>query len=708
MEGYANFINFMNYASWAVSPSGSAWYHDLVCQDRGDRDIRKAAMEMYDQRSCQVTLVELHAHEEYIEKTGGEYSLLYVKDGCALIQSGEDRFVVPERMLTVRRLSDRSGESFGSMARTIAGKDGADAPGLEVLEDTATLQEYRGKLADNAGQIQKVLDEAEAVRKRKEEEVEAFRRELDKKYAGQVAELEEQKALMEAKKAELERRMYFLETQIYAVQCFLGETVRFVKLCSGRRAPRLSFLVVNQKFRFLDEELGKYFALSEVDGDDAGLFEDILKNREDIRELFCPTEKGISFVRISREGIGYAASDQVANVLKTYRKFRGKMTAVLVRDGENLYIGWADEEKISVSGEKVFNRPGTSVSYSSLDDEKEMERVDPESTEKDMVSRYFLYAILQGLLKRGDIISVPRGSEMGLSSSLVRFASGEGGIEEKRYPPLTDLIAKYSAPAEKGDMVLTLLRVTRDDLYRSTRNMSYNNNRGRGERNLTHDVSIPDCSVKQINLVTHEYAATVLCRCSEEKEETKHTCELPRKMDPEEALQYIASKTWDFSEKYSRSLQKRIRRYPVSVSEVSDTPHCYISCVKEYCRGQYDSTVKKARANLEVFSDEYINLTFLNSVWVAYAISHQNIGTIQAGNKDIDSYAHLIKYLQKALDFLKKREEEEAELLGAYIDVGACPEWPVYLSEWKFGQGIHAVNKRNARKAAGYIVWRMS
>ena len=257
-------------------------------------------------------------------------------------------------------------------------------------------------------------------------------------------------------------------------------------------------------------------------------------------------------------------------------------------------------------------------------------------------------------------------------------------------------------------MVLTLLRVTRDDLYRSTRNMSYNNNRGRGERNLTHDVSIPDCSVKQINLVTHEYAATVLCRCSEEKEETKHTCELPRKMDPEEALQYIASKTWDFSEKYSRSLQKRIRRYPVSVSEVSDTPHCYISCVKEYCRGQYDSTVKKARANLEVFSDEYINLTFLNSVWVAYAISHQNIGTIQAGNKDIDSYAHLIKYLQKALDFLKKREEEEAELLGAYIDVGACPEWPVYLSEWKFGQGIHAVNKRNARKAAGYIVWRMS
>lgn len=40
----------------------------------------------------------------------------------------------------------------------------------------------------------------------------------------------------------------------------------------------------------MDEELGKYLALYDVDGDDAGLFEDILKNREDLRDLFCPGE----------------------------------------------------------------------------------------------------------------------------------------------------------------------------------------------------------------------------------------------------------------------------------------------------------------------------------------------------------------------------------------------------------------------------------
>ena len=50
----------------------------------------------------------------------------------------------------------------------------------------------------------------------------------------------------------------------------------FTQLVTGRHADTDVPVVIYQKLRYMDEELGKYLALYDVDGDDAGLFEDIL------------------------------------------------------------------------------------------------------------------------------------------------------------------------------------------------------------------------------------------------------------------------------------------------------------------------------------------------------------------------------------------------------------------------------------------------
>ena len=49
----------------------------------------------------------------------------------------------------------------------------------------------------------------------------------------------------------------------------------------------------------------------------------------------------------------------VSNVLDTYKKFHGKQIGILIRNGENLYVGWTDEEKVRIKDENVYLKPET-------------------------------------------------------------------------------------------------------------------------------------------------------------------------------------------------------------------------------------------------------------------------------------------------------------------------------------------------------------
>lgn len=54
-------------------------------------------------------------------------------------------------------------------------------------------------------------------------------------------------------------------------------------------------------------------------------------------------------------------------------------------------------------------------------------------------------------------------------------------------------------------MMLTMQRITRDDVYDFKRKYeAYNNDRGRGGKNRTHDVSISDCKVYPVNLIDRD------------------------------------------------------------------------------------------------------------------------------------------------------------------------------------------------------------
>ena len=100
---------------------------------------------------------------------------------------------------------------------------------------------------------------------------------------------------------------------------------------------------------------------------------------------------------------------------------------------------------------------------------------------------------------------------------------------------------------------------------------------------------------------------------------------------------------------------------------------------------------------MEIEEGEYLNLTYLNSVYVLYAIQNRKIGGWIVGRQCMD-YSNSIQYLNIALEYLRKREEKEAELLEKYMDL--YPDWQVDLSEWRLENGYHRLTDTRAKKFA--------
>lgn len=139
-------------------------------------------------------------------------------------------------------------------------------------------------------------------------------------------------------KSELEQTLFLLETQIYGIRCYLGEVVNFHKICEGEPAACSEPVIVHQKIRFLDEEMGKAVSIYGFNGSDEAqnTFLHLLKYRSDIRQMFAPDERCITILRISRTGTVKGVSDVVANSLQDYKTYHGGQLAILVKNGAEL------------------------------------------------------------------------------------------------------------------------------------------------------------------------------------------------------------------------------------------------------------------------------------------------------------------------------------------------------------------------------------
>lgn len=83
-----------------------------------------------------------------------------------------------------------------------------------------------------------------------------------------------------------------MDTEIYSIRCYMGEVINFLPITKGKHAPEKEPVVIYQKVRYLDEELGKWVSIYGYDGNSESL--DMFENywlREKIYRKFSHQRK---------------------------------------------------------------------------------------------------------------------------------------------------------------------------------------------------------------------------------------------------------------------------------------------------------------------------------------------------------------------------------------------------------------------------------
>lgn len=665
---------------------------------------------------------ELMDEIDYYSSMDISFGLIYTDDKFTVFCSANNYYLLPSKYLDIELYMDYENVSMSNL-RLLTGTSGADMLPAELND--VSIADVKEQINEKKDMLKRKQKEIEDLEEEKRAELEAFKRELEEKFKDKMELLNAKMDEFNEMKEHLEKQIFVLESEIYGIRCYTGEVVDFKAIKTGKNADKKAPLVVYQKLRYLDEELGKIMSIYGFEGSSSSIeyFEELLKSRSDIQELFAPGEKSLSVIKISRSGEIFASSDVFANILKSYKKYHGQTLALLLKNGDNIWISWLDEERISIKDGFVFFNP-KEQSISSEDEYVINTSVD------EKLSRYYIFSILQGICDSGKLISFPEKINVMTESPYVVFSMADNWLINDKYGDISDIIKRTESQIKKGDMVLTMQRITRDDIYGRNVYASYNNDRGRGDKNRTHDVSISNCTIYPINQVdvTKVYAIYSL-----EYPYAYDTIETPSRyggyhltrnftelqgpprihesrftsmndMFRNDKIKNLAPNMDDFFEWFYGNFRDGYKEptvcdgrgvlYKYLRYEVKEVEYEYFISEEKDPNWR---TGKSARANMQVYKDEILNLTFLNSVYVRYAIVNNKVKNWRIGGKTID-FSYAIRYLNTALAYLDEREKEEAAMLSEYMDLYS--DWQVDVSEWRLKKGYHRLTPTRAKAFA--------
>lgn len=634
----------------------------------------------------------------------GVFSFLY-------LGNPNDGIIVPE---PEKYLDVVPGKDFSDMTpaqvRMALGAEKAPAEMALVPAEAEqlTAASIKETLSGNKASIDALENEMDNVRKNKtsglaeiQAQMDKLKAELDAKKEKLMAELNQKKAEMEAMKEQLEGQIYLLDSQIYAIQCYAGEVVKFARIRSGKNAPSSEPIVIYQKLRFLDEDLALLASIYSIDWREMDMFESFLKNSPLALDTFAPNERCVMLVRLSRSGKRIAEFDELPcqNLLQSYEYFHGRTVGIIIRNGENLYLGWTDEERVHIDDDliisQVINIDSEPMEEKEFVFASDRERYISEQKEQrkrlldGLISRSFIYNILQGIVDHSNILPLPVGVKLSKQSEYVVYSVADKWLTDNKYGGFTDIVKRCNETVQKGDMLLTVQHLVPERSAFSPSH-TWENTRGRGERNRTHDCSVDDCTLYPANLVEYDTPVPMI-RYRWKKE--PDWWELKKNPD--------LKPYWAESVTEKKSAETLMPVDAEIIEEYDEkTRHVFVSIEKTDTWYYGRTSDKLARANFELIESEYINLTYINSVWLEYVITNKSLGGWRIANKAVD-YAYAIRYLKTALDFIRSREANEKTLLDA-VDPSICKDsdWPLKLSEWKMKMGVRNITEFQAKRFA--------
>lgn len=668
---------------------------------------------------------------------------------ACVVGYSEHKFLMPVEFFEIEELKDYSMLTVSEL-KAIGGSV-TETSNLPVnMNDVSKgklndiRSEYEQKAEELKNQAKDIKDAKTGELAEIQKKIEKMQTALRKKQEVLMAELDKKKAELAEQQAILNNQIYMLDTQIYSIRCYLGEIIDFKKITNGISVPAEKPLFICQKIRYINEELGKYMGMYNIPitEESSDTFIEILKNRIDLRHLFSPYDKCITILKASRTGKYKGAAENVQNLLKDYEMYHGKQIAILVRNGDNFYIGWTDEEKIGISDENVFYVPKTD-SFTGADEDV----IETKSSKSDMVSRMFILSIIQGIKDNTNMISLPKDVNIFKPNEYIVFSAAEGWIEDHTYGTYEEILNKSKdIPLKEGDYILTTMNIGRDDDFRS-RNDSYNNDRGIGDKNRTHDAHIPGLKVLPINKVLYDavieyeiekykavidenkkspypdsyyYKATNECIGTDKATyeidfETWREIKKNHDDNTEYLINYFNRHNKDYLH-YKNTFHYKVKSYidntvngeienayvikAVGIKSISYIPHYFISVDgSNYWSGN------GYKVNMEIYNREYHPLAYLCPTWIRYCIKTANIGYINLCGATM-TYADLLQDFNIMLEHLNKVQEQEREYLikaGLHDWLSNTPDWDVIVTEWRIANRKRKLTETSARTFAKYI-----
>lgn len=706
MLGTAIFRNLDELEAWLKRLSmedGSALYQSCLAESK-DKDVRNLLISAikpdywldekstlrYWQEQKQRLVDRARKMASYCASYGQQLYVQEWHDGkFALLHTGNPNNCVviphPEQFLDFTPAKDYSNLTPAALRAQLNASGDIAAIVPADAGSKLTQQGVQSELDAKVSELNGLKQEMEDVKNANVGELVELKRQMEELQAKMEAKKNEMMAELKARKAEMERvkeqmegQIYLLSSQIYAIQCYAGEVVKFTKIREGKNAPDTEPIVIHQKLRFLDEDLGRLASLYEIQWEKLDLFEEFLKHSPAALDTFAPNERCIMLVRLSRTGKQQGRDDRLpySNLLTDYEYFHGRTVGIIIRNGENLYLGWTDEDRVHISDDliisQVIEETSAAPEFKSDFDRERWERRQKEEKKRvldGLISRSFIYNILQGIIDNSPILPLPEGVKLNKQSEYVIYSVADKWLADCRFESFTTLVERCNEKVTKGDMLLSVQHLIAEPGYGKHYTGAWENPRGRGDRNRTHDCYVSDCTIYPANLIEFDEPVTML------------------RYGYGNGFTSVTRKEGSHLAPGTKILEEFVQQ----------ARHIYVSVEKSES-GYLGHT--PARANFEVHDHEFINLTYMNSVWLEWVITNKSLGgwTIQGHPVD---YAYAIRYLKTALDFVRKREAQEKELLDA-VDTGICkdPDWPVRLSEWKMEKGVRVLTEYQAKRFA--------
>ena len=283
---------------------------------------------------------------------------------------------------------------------------------------------------------------------------------------------------------------------------------------------------------------------------------------------------------------------------------------------------------------------------------------------------------------------MPHGTKINKGSEYVIFSVADAWLSDNKYGSFLDLIKRCNERVTKGDMILTM-QYLRPQTY-SIHGYAPRNDRGRGYNDRTHDVSADDCTLYPINLVEFDNPVEMI----------RYKYPHPIKMSNTET-------EWMYGVVSAEREESLSSECVVLERFTKQDRHVFISLLKtdsDWRRPYWaDTPEREPRANFELYSNEYVNLTYMNSQWLEWVATTKNLGGMAVGGQQVD-YAHMIRYIKTALDFVRKREQAERAEIES-VAPGFCnthKDWPVLVSEFKLEKNVREITPYQAKR---FVKW---